>query len=192
MNIATFNAGSSSLSMKLFEIDPSGRICEVLSAKAHRVAVHGLVQGHVSYTMSGGAGRIPAAVPSHAAAAKMLLDLVRDRGFNIDRIGHRFVHGGFRFDRSVWISPTVLEQLDACRSLAPIHNPNSLSVIHVTQLEMPDVPQYVAFDTAFHRHLPEEARTYALPYPWFLDPTMRKAGFHGLSYQDVTSKIGSA
>ncbi len=188
LNIATFNAGSSSLSMKLFAIDLSLHISEVFSAKAHRVAVRGVEEGHISYTIPGGAGRISAALPSHTIAADTLIELVRDRGFTIDRIGHRFVHGGFHFDRSAWLSPTELKRLDACRPLAPIHNPNSLAVIRVAQREMPSVPQYVAFDTAFHHDLPAEARTYALPYPWFLNPTMRKIGFHGLSYQDVTTK----
>ncbi|MBN1859403.1 acetate kinase [Candidatus Bipolaricaulota bacterium] len=190
MNIATFNAGSSSLSTKLLAVGTEDHISEILSFMANRVGVRGTVKGHVSCRVAEGASRIPVTLRTHAEAAERILGLIREHAFPIDCIGHRFVHGGSEFDRSCWIDPAVLGRLELCRPLAPIHNPNSLSVIGVTQATIPLVRQYVAFDTTFHRSLPAEATTYALPFPSFLDPRMRKAGFYGLShqYQDVTTE----
>ncbi len=134
---------------------------------------------------------MPAELPTYAAATERLVDLLRTHGFTVDRVGHRFVHGGSTFNRSAWVDNTVLVRLNACCPLAPIHNPNSLSVIQATLRDLPGIPQYVAFDTAFHCTLSNEAKTYGLPYPWFLDPAMHKVGFHGLSYHDITAKTAA-
>jgi acetate kinase len=127
-------------------------------------------------------------LPDHRTAAAAVLAHLRKRGIVLDAIGHRFVHGGARFQAPVVITDEVLPDLAACNRLAPIHNPNSLSVIHLCRAELPGVMQYAAFDTAFHATLPEAAYRYALPLALADRCGFRKFGFHGLSYEYVTQE----
>ncbi len=119
-----------------------------------------------------------------------MLAHLRDHGLIPDAIGHRFVHGGVRFRAPVAVTDDILPELEACNHLAPIHNPNSLSVIHLCRAELPEVFQYAVFDTAFHATLPEAAYRYALPLGLADRCGFRKFGFHGLSYEYVTGQVG--
>ena len=97
-------------------------------------------------------------------------------------IGHRVVHGGDRYTRAVPITPEVLEHIRAWTPRAPLHHPASLAAIEAAERLLPGVPQYAAFDTAFHATLPEAARVYPLPSEWTRQWGLRRYGFHGLSH----------
>jgi len=100
----------------------------------------------------------------------------------IKGIGHRVVHGGEKFTRSVLIDAEVIETLEEMASLAPLHNPPNVAGIRAAQKLLPGVPQVAIFDTAFHQTMPEAAFMYPLPYEWYQKHGVRRYGFHGQSH----------
>lgn len=105
---------------------------------------------------------------------------------DIHAIGHRVVHGGEKFTKSVLISPDVLKEIEECTELAPLHNPANLKGIAAcTEIFPPDLPQVAIFDTAFHSTMPESAYLYALPYEFYTDYKVRSYGFHGTSHRYI-------
>ena len=106
----------------------------------------------------------------------------------IDAVGHRVVHGGERFADSVLVTPDVLKGIAACAELAPLHNPPNLNGIKACMALMPNVPQVVVFDTAFHQTMPKEAYLYGLPYELYVKYGVRRYGFHGTSHKYVTQE----
>jgi acetate kinase len=188
LNILIFNCGSSSLSYKVFRTTDFRHLSVVLSGKAHRVGVQGTEDAFIEHRLDAETFRETRPIRNHREAATLVITFIRERDIPIDLIGHRFVHGGSLFQRSTLLDAGQLERLERCLPLAPIHNPNSLSVIHATREALPGVRQYVTFDSAFHASIPEYAHTYALPRALVEEHGFRKYGFHGLSYQDVTQK----
>ena len=128
------------------------------------------------------------AAASHRAVAEIILARLAEQHIRIEAVGHRFVHGGTEFQQTTRIETKTLPRLRACFALAPIHNPNSYQVIEACAQLLPDSPQYAVFDTAFHVHLPDAARSYALPSELVSQYGFRKVGFHGLSYQFVSAQ----
>jgi acetate kinase len=126
---------------------------------------------------------------THRLAAQQIITVLKNNQIEIDAIGHRFVHGGSLFDRTVRIDGSTLEKLKQCLPFAPIHNPNSYSVIEVCLEQLPGVPQYAVFDTAFHSGMPEVSKQYAIPRELAGKFGFYKVGFHGLSYQFVSSRM---
>jgi acetate kinase len=120
-----------------------------------------------------------------------VLDFISTHCLEVNAVGHRFVHGGNAFHNSVILDQAVFQHLPELLLLAPIHNPNSLSVIKVCQQRLPGVAQYLTFDTAFHASLPEWSYRYALPVDLSHTYNLRKYGFHGLSYQFITHQMAS-
>lgn len=106
------------------------------------------------------------------------------------QFGHRTVHGGELFNKSVKIDEDVIEKIEACASLAPLHNPAGILGIRACQKEMPDIPMVATFDTAFHQTMPKENYLYPIPYEYYQKYRIRKYGFHGTSHQYV-SKIAA-
>lgn len=98
-------------------------------------------------------------------------------------VGHRVVHGGETFHDAVLIDETVIEAIEECAGLAPLHNPVNLSGIRATRALFPSVPHIAVFDTAFHQTLPRKAYLYALPYDYYRQWGVRRYGFHGTSHQ---------
>ncbi|MFN3280192.1 MAG: acetate/propionate family kinase [Tabrizicola sp.] len=147
------NAGSSSLKLKLFEGER-----EVAKASLAEIGADG-----------------------HRAA---LTEGLRQAGVPVDRLtaaAHRVVHGGAELTGTCRVTPEVIRRIEACVPLAPLHNPANLAGIRALAALAPDLPQYVAFDTAFHATNPEVATAYALPKAE-RDRGLRRYGFHGLSY----------
>jgi acetate kinase len=99
----------------------------------------------------------------------------------VDAIGHRVVHGGLRFRDAVLIDDQVRQAIADLAELAPLHNPAAVAGIDATRQHFPDVPQVAAFDTAFHRDMPETASLYPIPWEWSTRWELRRFGFHGLS-----------
>ncbi len=186
MNILVFNCGSSSLNYKVFAAAPGSALTAVYSGKAHRVGVKGDEPAFIEHRGPGGSERVTAPIPDHRAAAGLALDYLSAQSVRVDAVGHRFVHGGSLFQQTALLTPRALERLRETLPLAPIHNPNSMSVIEESLRRLPGVPEYVTFDTAFHAGLPAWSYTYALPAEIIRAYGFRKYGFHGLSYRYVT------
>ena len=105
----------------------------------------------------------------------------------IDAVGHRIVHGGELFDKSVLIDEEVISKIDKCAALAPLHNPAAILGIRACQKEMPGVPMSAVFDTAFHQTMPAENYIYPIPYEFYEKYRIRKYGAHGTSHQFVAN-----
>lgn len=106
----------------------------------------------------------------------------------IDAIGHRVVHGGERFNSSVLITEEVIDMLEECIELAPLHNPPNLKGIYAIQELLPNIPQVSVFDTAFHQTMPDYAYMYGLPYSLYEKYGIRRYGFHGTSHRYVSKR----
>ena len=188
-NILVFNCGSSSLTYKIFEVDNEKIIKTILSGKANRVGVKGSEPSFMETQYNGTTKRLEVPLGNHRIAAGLALQHIKDLTIKVDAIGHRFVHGGKIFQKSVLIDMNAMKALRSCQPLAPIHNPNSLSVIEESRKRLPGNPQYVAFDTAFHSTIPSYVYTYALPKRINKKFGFRKYGFHGLSYSFVVTEV---
>ena len=125
---------------------------------------------------------------SHDHAVKKLLQLLQQHGLNkgIIAVGHRVVHGGETFHASTLITREVLEDIEHCIPLAPLHNPAHLLGIHAAQEAFPDLPHVAVFDTSFHQTMPEHAYLYAIPRKYYRQNAVRRYGFHGTSYRYVS------
>jgi acetate kinase len=190
VNVLIFNCGSSSQGFKMYRASEGGEPVAVAWGKARNVATMTQAQPVIEWRIGEETGRVAADLSSHRQAAQAILALLRERGVEIDAAGHRFVHGGPFFDRAAAIDDAALERLRACLPFAPLHNPNSFSVIEVCREELPGVTQVAVFDTAFHAHMPDYAREYALPAD-LRARGFRKYGFHGLSYQYVSGQVAA-
>ncbi len=186
LNIVTFNCGSSSLNYKVFAAVARDTLDVVCSGKAHRVGVQGSEPSFIQHNTNGETDKQVIPIQNHRQAAVLILQHLKSRSVHVDAAGHRFVHGGKIFQKTTLLTEKNLPELEACFPLAPIHNPNSMSVIDECRRELPGVPQYLTFDTAFHASLPPAAYRYALPEDLVKKYNLRRYGFHGLSYQYVT------
>lgn len=106
----------------------------------------------------------------------------------IDAVGHRVVHGGEMFNSSVFITEEVIQKMEECIELAPLHNPPNLKGISAISSLLPDVPQVGVFDTAFHQTMPKHAYMYALPQALYKKYGIRRYGFHGTSHRFVSER----
>jgi acetate kinase len=109
-------------------------------------------------------------------------------GGAIDAVGHRVVHGGDRFTDSCRVTNEVVDSLRELTDLAPLHQRAAIEALDSVARVLPDVPQVVCFDTAFHSTLPPEASTYAIPARWRTDYKIRRFGFHGLSHSYIARR----
>lgn len=187
MNILVFNCGSSSQNYKLYQ-SKENSLQLLCKGKAHRVGVKSNEPSFIEHHWSEQTIKEEVPLPDHRTAAQHILNFLARQHFKVDAVGHRFVHGGELFQESVLLTADNLPDLTGLIPLAPIHNPNSLSVIEVCLERMPATHQSLTFDTAFHAGLPETAFRYAIPEPLFKEHGLRKYGFHGLSYQYVSQK----
>ena len=110
-----------------------------------------------------------------------ILDEVTDVG----AVGHRVVHGGEAFASSVIITPEVVQQIEECSVLAPLHNPPNLRGYYAAHAALPDVPHVAVFDTAFHQTMPAHSFLYGIPFQLYTKHALRKYGFHGTSHRYV-------
>ncbi|MDF2866551.1 MAG: ackA [Gammaproteobacteria bacterium] len=124
----------------------------------------------------------------YATAIEAISQIIEQSGainHRLKAIGHRVVHGGEKFKESVLITSEVLQHLEECNHLAPLHNPANLAGIKAMLAIYPHLPQVAVFDTAFHQTLPDYAYLYALPYELYRQYGIRRYGFHGISYRYV-------
>ena len=111
---------------------------------------------------------------------------------NLFAIGHRVVHGGEHFTASVIITETVIKGIEACITLAPLHNPAHLVGIKAAQHAFPTLANVAVFDTAFHQTMPEHAYLYALPYKMYQQQGIRRYGMHGTSHYYISLQAADA
>jgi acetate kinase len=207
VNVLVLNVGSSTLKFQLIRTDAE-RIATTSDERLARGEIE-RIGGEAILTLQAGSAepcRCVASLRNHPAAVDHLLQWLTDPGSGtalgaigeIEAVGHRVVHGGEHFTRSVRIDDAVLRQLDHTIELAPLHNPHNLSGIRATRAALgPGVPQVAVFDTAFHHTLPERAFLYALPYQYYRRYRVRRYGFHGTShrylahrYRQLTGRSG--
>ena len=192
MNVLVINAGSSSLKYQLLNPETG-----VLLAKGlcERIGL----DGRFTYKpqLPGRAIRDAEklAMPTHAEAISEVLRALADpeNGVvssmdEIGAVGHRVVHGGEKFAKSVVITDEVMQTIEECNPLAPLHNPANIIGIKACQELMPGVPMVAVFDTAFHQTMPPVAYTYALPYEYYEKDKVRRYGFHGTSHKYVSQR----
>lgn len=185
--VLVLNAGSSSLKFALFDND----------ARRWRGQVEGigtrprfLMAGDPGAGTAASARELPAST-GHAAGLNAILAALAERGIAIDDIaacGHRIVHGGARFVAPMLLDAAHLEELNALRELAPLHNRFGLDAINAMHSAAPLLPQIACFDTAFHATMPDVASRFALPGE-FHEAGYRRFGFHGLNFEHVTSVL---
>lgn len=195
MNILVLNVGSSSLKFQVVRTDE-----ERLAADGDERLARGQIErigGEALWSFQAGAGateRGTAPLRDHRAAVEFLLrwivspeSAVPIAGVaEIGAAGHRVVHGGERFVRSVAIDDAVLRGIEETVELAPLHNPANLRGIQAVRAVLgPGVPQVAVFDTAFHHTLPDHAFLYAIPYSLYRRHRVRRYGFHGTSHRYV-------
>ncbi len=193
MNILVINAGSSSLKYQL------------LNPETQQVLAKGLcerigIDGKFTYKPEGkeAVKEADVAMPTHNEAIKAVLDALVDPANGvigsmkeIDAVGHRVVHGGEKFAKSVLITDEVMAAIEECNPLAPLHNPANIIGIKACQALMPGTPMVAVFDTAFHQTMPAAAYMYALPYEYYEKDKVRRYGFHGTSHKYVTQRAAA-
>ena len=189
MKILVFNCGSSSLNYKVFRATDDSIVEIEMAGKAHRVGVTGTEASFIEHRQHNQVEKHVLAITDHRRAAQLVLEALSKRHTSVDIIGHRFVHGGEYFQTAELLTPLVMTRVEDCLPLAPLHNPSAMSVIRECRERLPDIPQYITFDTAFHTSIPPYARTYALPQKLRQDYGLHRYGFHGLSYQYVAGEL---
>lgn len=193
MKILVLNCGSSSIKYQLVEMQPQGEVDLLAKGIVERIG-----QEHADLThQAKGCDKIKVNKPisDHAQGITWLLEYLvnPDHGVikhvdEIGAVGHRVAHGGEKFKGSVLVNPQVMEDLEECVPLAPLHNPANLKGIKSMQKLLPNVPQCAVFDTAFHQTMPDYAYMYGIPYEYYQTNRMRRYGFHGTSHRFVAQK----
>ena len=190
MNVLVINCGSSSLKFQLINSESEAVLAKGL---CERIGI----DGRLTYQPAGGEKNVSEkAMPTHTEAIQFVIDALTDADTgvvkNLDEIGavgHRVVHGGEKFAKSVVVTPEVKAAIAECNDLAPLHNPANLIGIEACESLMPGTPQVVVFDTAFHQTMPEKAYMYGLPYEYYEKYKVRRYGFHGTSHSFVSKRV---
>ncbi len=190
MKVLVVNCGSSSLKYQL--IDMSN---ETVLAKGNFERI-GEQEAFVTHKVGGEKYVIKSPVMDHEQALKIVLEQLVHNDYGvikdlseISAVGHRIVHGGEKFDKSVLITDEVIKDIEDLVPLAPLHNPAHLLGINACKKAMPGVPMVATFDTAFHQTMPKENYLYPIPYEYYEKYGIRKYGFHGTSHQYVSKRV---
>jgi acetate kinase len=183
--VLVVNAGSSSLKY------------QVLDAVSGHTSASGIVDriggpGHLRHTTGDDTHEQDVTCRDHREALRAARDALREHGPDLSEgllaVGHRVVHGGPEFTAPVVVDDDVVEAIRSLVPLAPLHNPANLEGILSARDSFPGVPQVAVFDTAFHRTMPREAHTYAVPTEWRDRHQVRRYGFHGTSHRYVSGR----
>jgi acetate kinase len=195
MKVLVLNSGSSSVKFQIIETD-----LERMNAHQDLTLAVGLVE-KIGLSDSRLLLEVPDRNPyqdyreilEHRNAIERVLRILVDPEVGIidsveeiGAVGHRVVHGGEAFASSVLITPEVVQNIEACSVLAPLHNPPNLRGYHAAFAAMPDIPHVAVFDTAYHQTMPAHAFLYGIPFQLYKKHSLRKYGFHGTSHRFVT------
>ena len=190
MKILVINAGSSSIKYQLIDMETEKLLAK---GQADRIGIEGgnfkqKVEGREDY-------KIDVHMKNHAEAVSLVLETLtsKENGViaslsEISAVGHRVLHGGEKFSGSVIVDEKVIEAIEECCELGPLHNPANLTGIRACEKLMPGVPQVAVFDTGFHQTMPDYAYLYALPYEYYEKYRIRRYGFHGTSHRYVSMR----
>ncbi len=184
--VLVLNAGSSSLKFALFDMQQHSLMMEGIAERLN--ADESCIKFSTSENES---AEITESGLNHKTALEKIIQQMKPYP-KPQVVGHRVVHGGEYFREAVIINDQVIEKIEACIELAPLHNPANLIGIQAAVENFVDVPQVAIFDTAFHASLPEKAYLYALPYDLYKEQSVRRYGFHGTSHQYVSQKAAQS
>ena len=190
MKILVINCGSSSLKYQLIDMANEAVLAQGL---VERIGIDGIltqkVEGRDKYV-------VETDLKDHQVAIDLVLKTLVDEKQGviksmdeISAVGHRVVHGGEKYSKSVLVNDEVLENLEDLVKLAPLHNPANIIGIKACQALMPNTPMVVVFDTAFHQTMPTKAFIYPVPYKFYEEDHVRRYGFHGTSHKYVAGEV---
>ncbi|MCL2651100.1 MAG: acetate kinase [Candidatus Azobacteroides sp.] len=190
MKILVINCGSSSIKYKLFEMETGSELAQGGIEKI------GLKGSFLKLTLPNGQKVIlEGEILEHRTGIEYILGVITSKKYGciksldeIDAVGHRVVHGGEAFNSSVLIDDEVIQKIEECVELAPLHNPPNLNGIYAINELIPDIPQVAVFDTAFHQTMPSYAYMYGIPYSLYEKYAIRRYGFHGISHRYVSRR----
>jgi acetate kinase len=190
MNVLVINAGSSSLKYQLYEMTSEAVLAK---GRVERIGMESSILTHeVDHQPE---VREVSEILEHTTAIKKVLDMLTHREFGVLRsihdiqaVGHRVVHGGESFSESVLIDQSVKLEIRKLFDLAPLHNPAHMMGISAVETNLPNLPQAVVFDTAFHQTMPPKTYLYAIPTVLYRKHKIRRYGFHGTSHDYVSKK----
>ena len=188
MKIMSVNCGSSSLKFSIFEMDNKVLIA---SGYFEKVTIPG---SFFNIKFNGEKIHEDIDMMNHTEAVEIMLDRIVKLGIvkdlkEIEAVGHRVVHGGDKYNKSVIITDEVIDDIVKFSDLAPLHNPANLLGIKAIKEALPDVVNVAVFDTAFHQTMEPEEYIYPVPYNWYEELMIRKYGFHGTSHCFVSKQI---
>ena len=156
----------------------------------------GLPDSFITVKLNGEKYKMERPIAEHTAGVQFIFEVLTSGEYavlqnlnELDAVGHRMVHGGEKFNKSVRLTPDVMEAFAACNDLAPLHNPANIKGVNAVKALLPDVPQVGVFDTAFHQTMPDYAYMYALPYNLYKEYGVRRYGFHGTSHRYVSQRV---
>ncbi len=189
MKVLVLNCGSSSLKYQLIDSDTEQVLAKGL---CERIGIDGRLvhkpAGKENVTLEKN-------MPNHTVAVSLVLEHLTDPVCGvisdlseIGAIGHRIVHGGEKFSEATLITPEVIDAIESCNDLAPLHNPANLIGVRACKSLMPDTPMVAVFDTAFHQTMPKRAYLYGIPHEYYEKYGIRRYGFHGTSHSYVSKR----
>ena len=190
MKILVLNCGSSSIKYALYNMDDQSVIT---SGGIEKI---GLPDSFITVKLNGEKHKMEHPIKEHTEGVQYIFEVLTSGEYavlgslnELDAVGHRMVHGGEKFNKSVRLTPEVMEAFAACNDLAPLHNPANIKGVNAVKALLPDIPQVGVFDTAFHQTMPDYAYMYALPYNLYKEYGVRRYGFHGTSHRYVSQRV---
>ena len=191
MKVLVVNAGSSSLKYQLFDTATESVLAKGI---CERIGIDGRLEHRKGE--DGEKLKVEIPMPDHAVATEIVIKYLTDPETGvissmdeIEAIGHRVVHGGPYFFESVLLTDDVLAKLELCRNFAPLHTGAHIMGIQGCKAVMPDKPQVLVFDTAFHQTMPEQAYTYGISTEMAEKYAIRRYGAHGTSHRYVSREM---
>ena len=190
MKILVLNCGSSSIKYALYNMDDQSVIT---SGGIEKI---GLPDSFITVKLNGEKHKMEHPIKEHTAGVQYIFEVLTTGEYavlksldELDAVGHRMVHGGEKFNKSVRLTPEVMEAFAQCNDLAPLHNPANIKGVNAVKALLPNIPQVGVFDTAFHQTMPDYAYMYALPYNLYKEYGVRRYGFHGTSHRYVSQRV---
>lgn len=188
--ILVLNCGSSSIKYALYNMDDKS----VLTSGG--IEKIGLPDSFLKLKCNGEKVKIDRPIKEHTEGVQFIFEVLTQGQYavlksldELEAVGHRMVHGGEKFNKSVLLTPEVMKEFAACNDLAPLHNPANIKGVNAVSSLLPNIPQVGVFDTAFHQTMPDYAYMYALPYEMYEKYGVRRYGFHGTSHRYVSQRV---
>ncbi len=190
MKILVLNSGSSSLKYQVIDMET-----EEMLVKGYFERI-GQPNSFLTHKVHGVKHKFEHQAKDHEQAIAFVLNRLVNDHYGVIKdlselggIGHRVVHGGEKFSKSVIVDDKVIKEIRKCNELAPLHNPAAILGMEACRKIVPDIKMVAVFDTAFHQTLPKERYIYPIPYEYYKKYGIRKYGFHGTSHNYVSQRV---